>query len=172
MKRVRGFTYAEVMVAALILALLTGIGIILLQFAKRAQAHTETDTQAFRQGSQAVARLRRELRGCKILDPANPLEEATQLHYRYPKLEGGNLVVDAYGMKEWEGEARLYQQGSKLMLEKPLGGPVQLLADLQDGQFKVQVDPTYYWFLIEVKRPGESAPAFSRTFRLSRLGND
>ena len=168
MRKRSGFTYAEVMVSALILSLLTGIGILLFQFAKRTEVKAEFDNQPFRQGSQAVSRLRRELRGSKILEP-DTFGVATELKYRYPEVENGSLVVNSQGAKQWGGEARLYQDGSRLMLEKPVGGDVQLLADLGEGDFKIQVDPLFYWFLIEVKRPGESKPAFKRVFRQSRL---
>ncbi len=169
MRQRSGFTYAEVMVSALILSLLAGIGILLFQFAKRTQIQAEFDNGPFRQGSQAVSRLRRELRGSQILEPGETFTVSTELKYRYPEVEDGQLVVDSSGTKEWAGEARIFQDGSKLLLEKPVGGELQILADLEDGAFKVQVDPYFHWFLVEVKRPDEEKPAFKRLFRQSRI---
>lgn len=172
MRKRSGFTYAEVMVSALILSLLTGIGILLFQFAKRTEVQAEFDNGPFRQGSQAVSRLRRELRGSQILEPTDTFTASTELRYRYPDVESdGRLVVDSSGSKEWAGIARIFQDGSKLMLEKPVGGELQILADLEAGAFKVQVDPYFHWFLIEVKRPDEEKPAFKRLFRQSRIAS-
>lgn len=162
-----GFTYAEVMVATLIMALLTGIGILIFQFAKRTEAGAEKANDSFRQGSQAVARLRRELRGSEIVSPES--DTTSEFTYRFPQVENGNLVVSARGEPQWEGEARIYQDGGDLMLEKPLGGTVSLLARLQDGKFKCAAKPAFFHFTIEVKRPGESDPAFRRVFRKSRI---
>ena len=146
--RRRGFTYAEVMVAALIMTMLMGVGIVLFQFAKRTEAKAENDNDAFRQGSQAVSRIRREQRGAEILDPTEGI--SSEFTYRYPELEGGNLVVSAKGQPQYAGEARLYFEGGNLMLEKPVGGEVHLLARLQEGKFALAVTPAFFSFLVEV----------------------
>jgi type II secretory pathway pseudopilin PulG len=165
--RRKGFTYAEVMVAALIMALLSGIGILLFQFAKRTEAKAENDNDAFRQGSQAVSRVRRELRGSEVLSPLTGI--SPEFTYRFPKLEDGNLVVSSIGQPEWEGKARIYLEGGNLMLEKPVGGTVSILARLQNGKFAVAADSDFFSFLVEVTRPGEKDPAFRRMFRKARL---
>lgn len=163
----RGFTYPEVLVATVILSLLTGIGILLFQFAKRTEQKAETDNDAFRQGSMACARLRRELRGAEIISPEEGVE--SEFLYRYPRLVDGNLAVSDLGKVEWEGEARIFVQDGNLMLEKPVGGEVSLLAQLSEGRFQIAVDPAFYAFQIEVKRPGEDKPAFERVFRRARV---
>ena len=106
------------------------------------------------------------------MEPTDTFTASTELRYRYPDVESdGRLVVDSSGSKEWAGIARIFQDGSKLMLEKPVRGELQILADLEAGAFKVQVDPYFHWFLIEVKRPDEEKPAFKRLFRQSRIAS-
>lgn len=154
------------MVAALILGLLTTIGIVISQFASRTQRQADLQTEDFRQGSQAIARLRRELRGAAIDSPLSGT--STEIVYRYPQIEEGQLVVDESGGQVWQGQARLFFQNDQLLLEKPAGSQPQLLARLEDGLFQVEADDSLVRFTIATKKSLNSPRAFRRQFRLFR----
>lgn len=162
----KAFSYAEVMVAALILSLLTLTGFFLQQFASGTKNKSDTKAEAFRQGSQAVARLRREMRGSEILSPQSGSE--SELRYRYPEVKDGLLAVDALGRPQWQGEARIFLNDGVLSLEKPRGQATQILARLEKGRFLVEADEQFFRFTVEVKKAETGPVEFRRSFRLTR----
>ena len=162
----KAFSYAEVMVAALILSLLTLTGFFLQQFASATKSKSDTKAEAFRQGSQAVARLRREMRGSEILSPQAGSD--SEVRYRYPEIKNGLLRVDALGRTQWQGEARILQKDGLLILEKPLGEELQILARLEEGRFLVEADEQFLKFTVEVKKAETGPVEFRRSFRLTR----
>jgi prepilin-type N-terminal cleavage/methylation domain-containing protein len=164
--RSRGFTFAEVMVASLILALLTTAGVFLFQFGSRSSRAKETDMELHRQGRQAVARVRREMRGAQVLHPTPDEGVKDYVSYRYPQLEHRKLQVTAAGSPEWAGVARLYQVGENLLLEKPEGSPPRLLAQLKGGQFEVLSSDRFVNF--EVRVGIQEPDLFKRSFRVAR----
>lgn len=167
MRRPTAFTIAEVLVAATILGLLTGVGILLLKMGATSRQQQDRNLESYTQGRQAVARLRREMRGAKVLEPTLEENVAGVLVYSYPLLVDDVLQVDAAGRTKWAGEARIFQDGNSLKLEKPLGGPAQLLARLEDGEFRAERTPSFVTLTVKVggsERPGER---FVRSFRIA-----
>lgn len=155
------------MVASAILALLTLIGVFLVEFGGRSTQKVDSSTETFRQGSQAISRLRREMRGAQILEPLE--NESTELLYNYPELEGKELVVDAAGRPLLSGPARIFLDEGILKLEKPLGEPIQILAKLGDeGRFLVTPTEEFFQVLVTVKSKGQESPGFRRRLRLAR----
>lgn len=167
MRRGRGFTLAEVLVASAIIGLITLTGLILFQFGNQAGRKTDRRLEIFRQGSQAILRLRREMRGASVSIPATG-ETGQEILYRYPLVNNGVLQVDALGATIFEGEARIYLQGNQLLLQKPRDGKVQLLARLEDPAFEVTADEHYLTVHLKTGPADEPHLVYQRRFRLAR----
>lgn len=163
----KAFTLAEVLVAAAILSLLTTIGVFLVQFGQLNARTLDHNAENHRQGTQAVARVRREVRGAHLVTPEVG-EQAQKLLYQYPRVVEGQLEVDANGHPLFDGEALIYQDGDILKLEKPVGGPVQLLARLQGGSFRVEADDRFFTFFVVVGGENDPRFRFESKFRVAR----
>ncbi|MCA9792591.1 MAG: prepilin-type N-terminal cleavage/methylation domain-containing protein [Candidatus Eremiobacteraeota bacterium] len=131
----RAFTLAEVLVASAIFVLLGLMGWALMTVAARAGHDLDSQSEAFRQGSLALSRSREELRGARLVSPLSGL--SSSLEFRYPRVEGRRLVVDAEGRPDYTQQAKISQAGDQLLLEKPVGSPPRLLARLGAGGFAV-----------------------------------
>lgn len=167
MRRKRGFTIAEVMVAMVILGLLSGVGVLILRLGASSRSQQDRALDTYTQGRQAVARLRREMRGARVLEPALEEVEGVTLLYSYPLVENDMLVVDAAGKTKWAGEARVFQEGDALKLEKPIGTSPQLLARLQGGEFRVHRDDKFTTIFVVAGRPERPQERFERSFRVA-----
>lgn len=163
----KGFSIAEVMVVMVILGLLSGVGIMMLRLGASSRRQQDLSLESYTQGRQAVARLRREMRGARVLEPTLEDGVGQALLYSYPLLEDNVLVVDAAGKTKWAGEARVFQEGDSLKLEKPVGAAPQLLARLDGGDFKVQRDASFTTLTVKVGRPERPRERFERSFRVS-----
>ena len=167
MTRNRAFSLAEVLVASAILALLGTVGVFLLQFGNRNAKSMERGAENHRQKSLAAARIRREMRGAQPFEPISG-EQGQFVTYRYPRLVDGQLEVDANGNPVYEDEARIYQDEDTLKMEKPIGGPVQLLARLDGGTFSVEADDRFYRFEVVVGNDSEPRYRSTSKFRVAR----
>jgi prepilin-type N-terminal cleavage/methylation domain-containing protein len=160
----KGFSLAEVLVATVILGLLTTIGFFILQFGSHSSRKASLEVESFRQGSQAVSRVRREMRGARVIEPLEGYSDAVV--YEYPLVMGDTLVVNSSGNITWDGPARIFQDGDTLKLEKPVGGTVQVLARLDGGRFSVLIDDPFVQFGISVGSKSSPESYFERSFRV------
>lgn len=150
----RGFTLPEVLVASAIFVLLGLMGWALMTVAGRAGRELDSQSEAFRQGSLAVARSREELRGARLVSPLSG--PASSLEFRYPRVEGRRLVVDSEGRPDYTQQAKISQVGDQLLLEKPVGTPPRLLARLGEGGFKVERQGPMTVLVIQTTSPDGS----------------
>ena len=166
-RRRPGFTLAEVLVASAIIGLITLTGLILFQFGNSTGRKTDRRLEIFRQGSQALLRVRREMRGADVSTPA-PGETGQEIIYRYPQVNNGVLQVDALGITVYQGQARIYLSGNQLMLQKPIDGNVQLLARLEKPVFKVASDEEFLEIYLKTGPTEQPQLTYERRFRLAR----
>lgn len=167
MRRHPGFTLAEVLVASAIIGLITLTGLILFQFGNSAGRKTDERLEIFRQGSQALLRIRREMRGASVSTPA-PGEAGQEIVYRYPQVDNGVLKVNALGSTVYQGQARIFLDGNQLMLEKPVDGDVQLLARLESPVFEVTTDEEFLEIYLKTGPTEQPQLTYERRFRLAR----
>lgn len=163
----KGFSLPEVLVSAAIVGILTLTGLMIFQFGNRASRKTDRKIDIFRSGSHAILRVRKHMRGADVVSPT-PGNIANEVVYRFPSIVDDRLQVDSTGATEYAGEARIFLKDNKLMLEKPLGSDLQLLATLEDATFEAKADTSFVEFYLRSGPRAEPHLVFERRFRLAK----
>ena len=181
MRRDRGLTLIELLVAMTVFLVTTTAILAIFLMARDAQEKGSSQSEAYRTVFMALDRVESTLRGGQLLSPVDwessiTLGPVTVLTFRYPRRVGDVLQVDATGTPIWAGRARIeLRPGGSLVRVDETTGVTNLLANLGTGGtvsfLRTERD------LLEVTASAERADPFTDTVSrykfttVIRLGN-
>ncbi|MFA5504929.1 MAG: type II secretion system protein [Vulcanimicrobiota bacterium] len=142
MKQRRGITLLEliVVIAIFVTTMTAVIGIFLL--ARNAQEKGSTQSEAYRSVFVVLEKVETSLRGGQLLIPVDwrpshvPVGTTDTIHYLYPALSGGRVVVDTTGTPQWAGRAKIEFQAApegRVLLVDETKATTSLLGSLGPG---------------------------------------